>query len=248
MTETKETTKILFSFLLIALLFQNMAEKTSEDVGTLWRDEALSSGLALGQSVVGDIALEKGFKTGSAEKVAMHTLTGTAYSALTDTSPISGAIGGATSEFVAGVMESGKGVNGPPLTQEQQRQLNNRIKATTKLVAATVSLLTGGSAKDITTATNVGESAIKHNQELHDKDREVLTATKKENPLIDPEEYEGAILKLNGATDTINPDKDNPESVAELQRLIAKSTPEREAEIIDKAGDLGYDELLDRTA
>ncbi|MEM6338322.1 MAG: hypothetical protein AAF673_00140, partial [Pseudomonadota bacterium] len=89
--------------------------------------------------------------------------------------------------------------------------------------------------------------AIKHNEELHDKDREVLTATKEDNPHIDPEEYDGAILKLKGAMDTVNPDKDNPESVAELQRLMAKSTPEREAEIIDKAGDLGYEGLLDRT-
>ena len=98
----------------------------------------------------------------------MHTLTGTAYSALTGSSPISGAIGGATSEFVAGLMESGKGANSPPLTQEQQQQLNNKIKATTKLISATASLLTGGSARDITTAGNVGESAVTHNRELHE--------------------------------------------------------------------------------
>ena len=175
MTETKETTKILLSFLLIALLFQNMAGKTGEDVGTLWRNEALSGGLALGQSVVGDIA---GFKAkgetkprmenGSIGKVALHAVTGGIYNAATGASPISGIIGGATSEFVAGLMDSGKGAHSPPLTQEQQQQLNNKIKATTKLLSATATLLAGGSAKDITTAANVGESAVTHNRELHE--------------------------------------------------------------------------------
>lgn len=116
-----------------------LSSGTGEKLADIVKGETLSGGLALGQSVVGDIAQEKGFKTGSAEKVAMHTLTGTAYSALTGANPISSAIGGATSELVAGLMESGKGVNSPPLTQEQQQQLNNRIKATTKLAAATAS-------------------------------------------------------------------------------------------------------------
>ena len=197
MTETKETTKILFSFLLIALLFQNMAGKTGEDVGTLWRDETLSGGLALGQSVVGDIA---GFKAkgetkprmenGSIGKVALHAVTGGIYSAATGASPISGIIGGATSEIVTGLMESGSGLNGPPsdtpLTKEQARinadkriNLGKKIKATTKLLSATATLLAGGSAEDITTATNVGESAVKHNRRLHPSEEQILAEVQK---------------------------------------------------------------------
>ena len=64
-----------------------LSSGTGEKLADIVKGETLSGGLALGQSVVGDIALEKGFKTGSAEKVAMHTLTGTAYSALTCANP-----------------------------------------------------------------------------------------------------------------------------------------------------------------
>lgn len=167
-----------------------LAGATGENIGQLWKEEALSGGLALTQSKIGDIGDKKELKTGSIGKVAMHSVTGAIYSAATGASPISGAIGGATSEIVAGIMESGSGLNGPPsdkpLTPEQAKinadkriKLEGKIKATTKLLSATTTLLTGGSAKDITTAANVGESAVKYNRRLHPSEEQILAELQK---------------------------------------------------------------------
>ena len=193
-----------------------LSSGTGEKLADIVKGETLSGGLALGQSVVGDIALEKGFKTGSAEKVAMHTLTGTAYSALTGANPISGAIGGATSELVAGVMESGKGVNSPPLTQEQRRDLNNKIKATTKLLSATASLLTGGNAKDITTAGSVSESAVTHNKELHESEQRARRELQAEATTdLEQQDLEDAAAFKARIHEGVDPNKE-PEIYAEL--------------------------------
>lgn len=108
-----------------------LAGASGENVGQAWKDEALSMGLALGQSKIGDIAQDNGLKSGSLGKVAMHSAAGSLYSLASGSNALSGAIGGATSELVAGVMESGKGTSGPPLTKEEQHDLNNKIKATT---------------------------------------------------------------------------------------------------------------------
>lgn len=82
--------------------------------------------------------------------------------------------------------------------------------------------------------------------ELHDKHRKVLAALKEGNPDVDPEEYEGTFLKALGGMNSVNQDKDNPESVSKLQELYAKASPQREAEIIIKAEELGYSGILDR--
>ena len=146
-------TKILAQQSLISgAVRTGLAGATGDKPGQAWKDEALSMGLALAQSKIGDIAQDNSLKSGS--------------------------IGGATSELVAGIMESGSGLNGPPsdvpLTPEQAKinadkriNLNNNIKATTKLVSATATLLPSGNAKDITLSANVGESAVKHNRRLH---------------------------------------------------------------------------------
>jgi hypothetical protein len=140
-----------------------LSSGSGEKIGNILKAETLSSGLALGQSVIGDIAIKKDIKNGSLTKIAMHSALGSVYSGLSGTNPISGAIGGATSEIVVRVMESGNGLNSPPLTKEQRHDLNNKIKATTKLTTATVSLLAGGKTEDINNAVTVGDSAIEHN-------------------------------------------------------------------------------------
>jgi len=90
-------------------------------------------------------------------------VTGGIYSSMNGGSFASGLVGGVSSEIVVGVMESGKGTNSQPLTKEQRESLNNKIKATTKLTAATAMLLAGGKEKDINMAVNVGNSAIENN-------------------------------------------------------------------------------------
>jgi len=171
------------------------------------RGEALSGGLALGQSKIGDIGADKGLKAGSIGKVAMHATTGAVYSAATGASAISGAIGGAASELIAGVMESGSGMNSPPsekpLTTAQidahksaQDSLNSRIKVTSKLTAAAASLVTGGKAKDINTAINVADSAIAHNRRLHPKELEYSKELQKGKTPEEQRRYAAAALSL----------------------------------------------------
>jgi hypothetical protein len=148
-----------------------LSSGSGEKIGNILKAETLSGGLALGQSVIGDIAIKKDIKNGSLTKIAMHSALGSVYSGLSGTNPISGAIGGATSEIAVRVMESGNGLNSPPLTKEQRHDLNNKIKATTKLTTATVSFLSGGKSEDINTAVTVGDSAIEHNHFGH-RDKE----------------------------------------------------------------------------
>ena len=94
-----------------------LAGATGDKPGHAWKDEALSMGLALAQSKIGDIAQDNDLKTGSIGKTALHSGAGSLYSLATGSTALSGAIGGATSELVAGIMESGSGLNGQPLTQ-----------------------------------------------------------------------------------------------------------------------------------
>ena len=225
------TTKIITQQGLInGAVRTGLAGATGEDLGKLWKEEALSGGLALGQSKIGDISQDKGLKTGSFGKVAMHSLTGGIYSAATGASPISGIIGGAGSELIAGIMESGKGLNGPPadkpLTQEQAKinadqriNLNNKIKATAKLVSATTTLLAGGAAKDINITANVAESAVKHNRRLHPSEEQILAELQKGKTLEEQRRLELAAKSMVRASAGVSK-KDNqysPLSADELE-------------------------------
>ena len=225
------TTKIITQQGLInGAVRTGLAGATGEDLGKLWKEEALSGGLALGQSKIGDISQDKGLKTGSFGKVAMHSLTGGIYSAATGASPISGMIGGAGSELIAGIMESGKGLNGPPsdkpLTPEQAKinadqriKLNNKIKATAKLVSATTTLLAGGSAKDINITANVAESAVKHNRRLHPSEEQILAELQKGKTLEEQRRLELAAKSMVRASAGVSK-KDNqysPLSADELE-------------------------------
>jgi len=184
-----------------------LAGATGEKLTGILRGEALSGGLALGQSKIGDIRADKGLKARSIGKVAIHATTGAVYSAATGASAISGAIGGAASELIAGVMESGSGMNSPPsdkpLTTAQidahksaQDSLNSRIKVTSKLTAAAASLVTGGKAKDINTAINVADSAIAHNRRLHPKELEYIKELQKGKTPEEQRRYAAAALSL----------------------------------------------------
>ncbi len=137
-----------------------LSSGTGEKLGDIVRGETLSGGLALGQSVVGDIALEKGFKTGSAEKLAMHTLTGTAYSALT-----------------------------------------------------------GGSAKNITTAANVGESALKYNRRLHPEELKYIKALQKGKTPEEQARYIAAALSLVEGDKGVNEKDPNYKTVKNITKL-----------------------------
>ena len=57
-----------------------LAGATGENVGQVWKDEVLSGGLALTQAKIGDIAQDKGLKTGSPIKTA-YTLLPAHYTA-----------------------------------------------------------------------------------------------------------------------------------------------------------------------
>jgi hypothetical protein len=110
--------------------------------------EAGSALLAMGQSVIGDIAVKHNLAEGGLAKTLMHAGAGALYSSANGDNITSGAIGGAAGELLASTTGSSE---------------------LTKLAASTISFATGGSANDISIAGNVSASAVEHNSFMHPK-------------------------------------------------------------------------------
>ena len=211
---------------------------SGEGPSDIFSSELLSSTLALGQSVIGDIGIKHGLENGSLSKTALHSTLGGLYSAATGSSISGGIIGGAISEILPSLMESASGTTSPPAP--------STIKAATQLTAATSVLLTGGSPKDVSNASKVALSSIEHNRELHYSEQRALQEAKDEAATAqERQDLEDAAAYLVAVHAGVNPE-DNPVTQPELLASYQRGSTKIAAQklLITKAAQYKQD-LLD---
>ena len=188
---------------------------TGEKFGDALKSAAGSTALALGQSVVGDVGVSAGLGEGSLGKVAMHAGLGGLYSKVTGGTFASGAIGGGVSEAMM-----------PSSKLEDPSKL-------VPVVGAFASFVTGGSAKDITTASSVASSVVENNRRLHSKELDILKELQQGKSRQEQERLKEAAMYLTGADEGVNPEDSSYAGVkagvergkgyvAEQQQLIAR--------------------------
>jgi hypothetical protein len=216
--------------------FQGIAEKgiiqagvssavTGQNLGKSLEREAGSSMLAIGQSVVGDIGVARNLEDGGLAKTLMHAGVGAIYSGITTGNFASGAIGGAVSEIFT-----------------PSSKLEESSKAL-PVVSALASFLGGGSASDITTASNVASSAIENNRRLHAKELEILQEAQAGKSAEEQQRFKEAAMQLVRSDKGVS-DRDDNYGQIQDERKRGKGHAKEKQELIALAEARGYHDLF----
>ncbi len=180
---------------------------------------------------------------GGAAKVAMHAGLGGAFAAASSSDVGIGMLAGGMAETLSGLTSSANIAHAFSGTGPSGTGLSNWIDT----AVAFTSVLAGGSARDISTATTVSSSVVEYNAQLHQEHRDIISAANRSDSAEEKEKLENAMLAIRERqVGVLSTDKD----YAEINRRVnlGREDIESQEHIWKVAKELGKEQRLERSS